>query len=473
MTAKKFINQVSLLIILNLIVKLIWVFFIERNIQLKVGFAEYGLYYSIFNFTLVLSVIADPGLSNFMVKKMASGNQEDSHFSFLSVKIVLSVIYLAFTLITAYLLNYTSRQLLLVLVAYQVLWSFLIYLRSYLKVNQLFYLDAVFSVLDKLLLVLALFPILAFADDFLWSTIFYASCQLITLFISIVVCTIVLYQNQIDIFKAFWLKLDFKVVKPLIPFAIFAFLVLAHQKIDSMMLEKIAENGPLETGIYAAAYRFLDAATMVPILFASFLYPLLANLIGQQKMFNNLVNNSMKLLGAFSIIISISAWFYRTEIMDLFYGKAFSQDLALVFGLLMFTVFFQTVYYVYSSVFTANNNLKLLCYISLTSLAINIILNIILIPIYAALGAAISNLISFGVMALVYIFTYSQYFHFKPNYTNWFKLFALVVLMCFTAYFLNYMAFNWMVSLAVLLIAGLAISFLLRLINVEDLREFV
>jgi O-antigen/teichoic acid export membrane protein len=181
----------------------------------------------------------------------------------------------------------------------------------------------------------------------------------------------------------------------------------------------------------------------------------------------------MKLLGAFSIIISISAWFYRTELMDLLYGKAFSQDLALVFGLLMFTVFFQTVYYVYSSVFTANNNLKLLCYISLTGLAINIILNIILIPIYAALGAAISNLISFGVMALVYIFTYSQYFHFKPNYTNWFKLFALVVLMCFTAYFLNYMAFNWMVSLAVLLIAGLAISFLLRLINVEDLREFV
>jgi O-antigen/teichoic acid export membrane protein len=178
-------------------------------------------------------------------------------------------------------------------------------------------------------------------------------------------------------------------------------------------------------------------------------------------------------LGAFSIIISISAWFYRTELMSLFYGKAFSKDLALVFGLLMFTVFFQTVYYVYSSVFTANNNLKLLSYISLAGLTINIILNIILIPIYAALGAAISNLISFGIMALVYIFTYSQYFHFKPNYANWFKLFALVIMMCFTELILNFIGFNWMFSLLILLIAGLVISFLIRLINVKNLREFV
>ena len=84
MTAKKFINQVSLLFILNLVVKLVWVFFVERNIQLKVGFAQYGMYYSIFSFTLVLSVIADPGLSNFMMKRMGDDKTENRHFSFLS-----------------------------------------------------------------------------------------------------------------------------------------------------------------------------------------------------------------------------------------------------------------------------------------------------------------------------------------------------------------------------------------------------
>ena len=473
MKTKKFINQVSLLIILNLIVKLIWVFFIERNIQIKVGFAEYGLYYSIFNFTLVLSVIADPGLSNFMVKTMANSHQKDHRFDFLFIKLALSAVYLAFTLITAYLLNYTSYLLLLVLIGYQVLWSFLIYLRSYLKVNQLFYLDAVFSVLDKLLLVLALFPVLAFADDFIWSTIFYAICQLVTLLISVLVCAIVLHKNKIGIFKTYGLKLDFTLIKPLIPFAIFAFLVLAHQKIDSVMLEKLALNGPLENGIYGAAYRFLDAATMVPILFATFLYPLLVNLISEQKMFDNLVNNSMKLLGAFSIIISIGAWFYRGQLMKLFYGEAFNQNLALVFGLLMFTVIFQTVYYVYSSVFTANNNLKLLSYISVFGLVLNIVLNVILIPIYSALGAAISNLTSFGFMGLVYVFAYSQYFHYKPNYTNWFKLFLLATLMCLTAIFLNYLLLNWLFSLMLLLIAGLAISLILKLIHVKDLRGFV
>jgi O-antigen/teichoic acid export membrane protein len=473
MTSKKFINQVSLLIILNLLVKLIWVFFIERNVQLKVGFTQFGLYYSIFNFALVLSVIADPGLSNFMVRNMAGKQQQDNQFAYLPLKLILSVIYLIFTLFVAFLLKYDSYQLLLILLGYQILWSFLIYLRSYFKAHQLFYIDAFFSVLDKFLLVIALFPLLAFADDFVWGTIFYAYCQLIALLISAIACLVVLHQNKIAVFKTFRLKIDFQQFKPLIPFAIFAFLVLAHQKIDSVMIQKLASNGDLETGVYAAAYRFLDAATMLPILFASFLYPLLVSWIAQQKDFNVLVNNSMKILGSLSIVISITTWFYKEPLMELFYQYEFNQNLALVFGLLMFTCFFQVVYYVYSSVFTANNNLKILSYISLSGLTINILLNILLIPIYAALGAAISNLCSFGIMTIIYLFAYSKYFQIRFNYLLWFKLFGLVVLMCLAAMLLNYLALYWYFALLILVLIGFVIAFVFKLISYSVVKGFV
>lgn len=468
MTAKKFINQVSLLFILNLVVKLVWVFFVERNIQLKVGFAQYGMYYSIFSFTLVLSVIADPGLSNFMMKRMGVDKTENRHFSFLSLKLILSLAYLIFTISTAYLLNYVHQQLLWVLVAYQILWSFLIYLRSYLKINQLFFLDAFISVLDKFLLVLVLIPVLAFADDFSWTTLFYAYSQLITLLIALMVCLIVLYRNKIEVFKSFKLKFDLTLLKPLMPFAIFSFLVLALQKIDSLMLEKLALNGAVETGIYGAAYRFLEAATMLPILFATFFYPLMVNLLAQQKKFNHLVNNGLKLLGAFSIVLALTSWFYQTQLITLFYGNEKHQNLDLVFGLLMFTVFFQSVYYVYSSVFTANNNLKLLCYISLAGLGVNIIANIILIPLYSAVGAAISNLLGFGVMALIYVISYHIKFNFKIAYSIWFKFLVLILTLCTSRLFLDQLSLNLILHLLLFLTVGLFTAFLLKLLSIKD-----
>jgi O-antigen/teichoic acid export membrane protein len=123
---------------------------------------------------------------------------------------------------------------------------------------------------------------------------------------------------------------------------------------------------------------------------------------------------------------------------------------------------------VYSSVFTANNNLKLLCYISLAGLGINIISNIILIPSYSALGAAISNLLSFGVMALIYVISYHIKFNFKIAYGIWFKFLFLSLILCLSELFLNQLLLNWVLNLLLFLTIGLLTSFLLKLVSVKD-----
>lgn len=122
MVAKKFAGQVSLLIVVNLIVKLLWIFFIERKIQLLVGFENYGLYYSIFNFTLILSIINDPGLSNYIIRFIASKNENSLQIANLfSLKILLSVCYLLLSLSLSFLSGYFNHQLVLILIGYQIL----------------------------------------------------------------------------------------------------------------------------------------------------------------------------------------------------------------------------------------------------------------------------------------------------------------------------------------------------------------
>ncbi|MBC7655173.1 MAG: oligosaccharide flippase family protein, partial [Oligoflexus sp.] len=159
MVAKKFAIQVSLLIVVNLIVKLIWIFFIERKIQLLVGFENYGLYYSIFNFTLILSIINDPGLTNYLIRFIASKSENSSQIaSLFSIKILLSICYLLLTLLLSSISGYTNYQLVLILIGYQILWSFLIYLRGFLKGHQFLNAEVFFSILDKFLLIITLIP---------------------------------------------------------------------------------------------------------------------------------------------------------------------------------------------------------------------------------------------------------------------------------------------------------------------------
>ena len=53
----RFYSSLGLLIILNAIVKPIWIFGIDREVQNEVGAAAYGAYFSVFNLSIVLSFL--------------------------------------------------------------------------------------------------------------------------------------------------------------------------------------------------------------------------------------------------------------------------------------------------------------------------------------------------------------------------------------------------------------------------------
>ena len=62
---KKFTLNLILLLVLNVLVKPVWILGIDRSVQNIVGNANYGLYYALFNLSLILNIILDLGLTNF------------------------------------------------------------------------------------------------------------------------------------------------------------------------------------------------------------------------------------------------------------------------------------------------------------------------------------------------------------------------------------------------------------------------
>ncbi len=474
MTNKKFAGQVTLLLLVNVVVKLIWIFFIERKVQLSVGFAAYGAYYSIFNYTLILTVINDPGLNNYLIRYLSKGESSLNEVSAIFyIKIMLSSLYLIVTLTGAFLLGFKDYSIVFLLILCQLGFSFLTYLRGFLKGYQLLKTDVIFSVLDKSILITAFIPLLYLHKEFIWTIKFYAISQLCAVIISLLLCAYYLYHKKIAVFIKGHISFNFQVLKSVLPFAVFAFLVLAYNRIDTIMLEKILPNGAFEAGIYVAAYRFLDAATMLSILFASFLYPVLSKMIGYKKQVEELIENSLVFLLNISLVLAIASWFYRSQLMEMFYGDKSNDNLALIFGVLMFCLPLVTLYYLYSTLFTANNSLKVLNVVSGFGLLLNVILNLILIPKFQAIGAAFSSAITFFIIGLTYMILYYKYlgYYFYP--LIWFKILLFMVLLIALGYLISYLPIHWFVGFTCYLMVAFVIGAILRFFNVRMLRSII
>lgn len=472
---KKLAGWVIILILVNVSIKLIWIFGVERGVQLAAGFEAYGLYYSLFNFSFVLSIITDPGINNYLLRSVAQKVAAKENVKLFSLKLILSAIYIIITFLSALCSGYDSNYFLLLfwLSLYHVLWSFLNFLRSYLKGAELYKAETIFSVLDKLLLILLFIPLLVYEIALSSNLLFFALSQVIAVTISIVCCALVLHKNRIHVIHLSKLKPDFSILKSLMPFTLFTFLVLAYNKIDSIMLEKMLPNGQLEAGIYAAAYRLLDASNIIYVLFASLFFPTVSRFIAQGKNINTLVKESFELLMVLAIIISLSCWFFRVEMMHLLYGNKSSIHLSNVFGILMFNSPLIVLYYIFSSILTAANKLKALNIISGMGLLINIILNCYFIPQYMAYGAALSTLIALIAAGLSYQAFYYVYFEDNFPLSTIFKLFGFIALLIIGGYLLKNILLNWIVSFLLFVIGSILVSFVLKLLSVKKIKDML
>ena len=56
---KKFVSSLLLLLLLNVLVKPLWIFGIDLTVQNRVGAEAYGLYAAIFSFTMIFNIVLD------------------------------------------------------------------------------------------------------------------------------------------------------------------------------------------------------------------------------------------------------------------------------------------------------------------------------------------------------------------------------------------------------------------------------
>ena len=193
---KNFLINLSILLFLNLLIKPFWILGVEPAIQERVGNEDFGLYFALFNFSFLLNILLDFGITNFNNKNIAQNNHLlTKHFSSLFVlKLFLAIAYIVVTLITGAIIGYDFRlmKLLLVLGFNQFLISLVLYLRSNLLGLHLFKTDALVSVLDRLLMIISCLMLLFMgANDIMY----FVYAQTASYFLTAVIAFIVVIDK--------------------------------------------------------------------------------------------------------------------------------------------------------------------------------------------------------------------------------------------------------------------------------------
>ena len=324
---RKFVTNLLLLLFLNVLIKPFWIFGIDRTVQNMVGAENYGLYFSLLNFSVILNIFLDLGITNFNNRNIAQHSQLLKKYlkNIVALKFLLAFGYTIISLLLALIIGYNKIQmhLLLFLIFNQFLVSFTLYLRSNISGLHLFRTDSLLSVLDRSLMILicsGLIFINRFSNDFTIEWFVYA--QTAAYLISSLITLFVLIKYS-GIFK---LKFDLRFLGVFLrqsyPYAILILLMSFYNRIDSVLIERLLPiSGKEQAGIYAQAFRLLDAFSMFGVLFAGLLLPMFARMIKQKQDISQMVQFSFLLIIVPAIMIGVAANVYDLEIMQLLYNE--------------------------------------------------------------------------------------------------------------------------------------------------------
>jgi O-antigen/teichoic acid export membrane protein len=403
---KSFFRSLLLLVVLNLLVKPVWIFAIDRSVQNIAGFAEYGHYFSLLNLCIILNFLLDLGISAYFNREVASRQEHDqSLFSqALYGKILLGLLFSMTVLLVAWFTGIRDFNLLLLLVVLQAGSSILLFVRAYLTAAQLYRHDAIISITDKFFVIITVGALILFPVMTGGVTITrFALLQIAGIGVSILLGAFFLYRKvpgfRLMPFTGFRKGL----FASSLPFAINIFLMTLMARTDGFLLERMHPGGATEAGIYAAGYRLLDAFNMAGFLMAGFLLPFIA------RHWPNLDHITPVLLACRHVLVLGSFWVasFALAAPEYLAQLLYNQEnpyTVFVISMVLQALPALSMVHIYGTALTATRNIKTFLYISLVFAVLNLVLNLLFIPVYGAIACALIAVFTQGLYALTVIY---------------------------------------------------------------------
>lgn len=184
-----------------------------------------------------------------------------------------------------------------------------------------------------------------------------------------------------------------------VPFAFAAIFGRVYSYVDVIVLKKLAGN--LEVGYYSTPSKIIFAFQFIPLTLVASLYPRFSEYYATNKQrLAELFQSSLKYLALIALPISAGIFVLSADIVLTVFGEKYTNSI-LPLKILIFSLFFSFASFPIGSFLNATNRQTTQTTITGAVLVLNFILNLILIPKFGAVGAALSALAGNILLAIL------------------------------------------------------------------------
>jgi O-antigen/teichoic acid export membrane protein len=476
---RTFLINLFLFLGLNLLIKPLWIFGIDRTVQNTVGEYNYGIYFALFNFSMIFSMLLDLGITNFNNRSIARSNDflQEGFSRIFTLRLLLGLLYILFVLAAGWFVGYDVYQykLLIPLVINQFLAGFILYLRSNISGLLMFKTDSLLSVSDRIIMIIC-------CGVLLWGNVTDTPFQIewfiyvqtfAYLFTILLALPVVLKKTKL---KSPYIDYAYfkYILRQSLPFALLVLLTNLHNRTDAIFLERLLPDGlgAEQAGIYASAFRLLDAALIVAYVFSVLLLPMFARMIAEKTSVNSLVKTSFTLIFIYGVLLATVSYYYSYPLMEVLYQKHVweSSD---VFSILMLSIAPLSATYIFGTLLTANGDIRKLNIIALIAMVLNIGMNILLIPKYLAVGSAVASVCTQLFIITVEIILAVKTFSLKITKGYLIRMLCFLFFTVIAGWFSVKLPFDWKVNFAVMICLCVCFVFVFGLVKVKEVGLLV
>jgi polysaccharide transporter, PST family len=177
-----------------------------------------------------------------------------------------------------------------------------------------------------------------------------------------------------------------------IPFLISNVAIVFYMKIDQILLGKLTSTK--EVGYFTASTKVTEVFYFIPLVITGSMFGLLIN--SRKESAGKYLNKSRIIFFSFlglSLLISIAISLLSAPIISLLFGSTFLPSVE-VLQVYIWTVVFVFAGVAFNQILVIENMQVVVLYKTLIGVCINVILNLLLIPGYGALGAAMATIVT-------------------------------------------------------------------------------
>lgn len=378
-------------------------FFYVIYLARTLGVLDFGLYTVALAYFSIISSMADFGFNRFLIREVARDRLQAPQlvWNIVVFRLTLTTVLFAIFSVFLYAMDQDRLRVSLILLATLAILPqaiaftfdaiFVAIQKLQFSASALF-VSSITTVLVGLILIGNGFGVIGAVNALIAGQIIYA-----------VILTYLLYKQQGNFLSSIKLSIIKEAIIGSLPYGLLSVLGLLYFRIDSILLSYI--KGNFETGIYGAAYKFLEAVTFIPSAFSLALFPVLARIHESSPAdVRKLYFKSLKVMLGLGLLVFFGYMLILPEVIRIFLPK-FTQSI-MVIRILSISIPFMFIHVSAVTVLLSTDKyLKEVLILSVLAVLFNIIANLVFIPPYGFIAAAwvtvASEVLSFVIFFLL------------------------------------------------------------------------